>query len=416
MIRRLKLKFVALALAALFILLSFTIASMDFLDYLSVVRNADEVLSLITFYHGEFPDDTMDREEWLPEGMSPELPFETRFFSVKMNTEGQTTAIEIGNIFAIDAEEAEQLARDAVGEEREKGFIGNYRYLVTNTEMGTEVTFLDCGRSIDMFRSFTAFSIRMSLIGYAITAIAIWFFVGRLVRPAAEGYEKQKRFITDASHEIKTPLTIISANVDLLKMDFGENECLNDIEQQSKRLTELTNDLVYLARMEEPDHKMTMIDFPVSETVQEAASPFRTLAKSQEKSLDISIDPLLSMRGNSKAIAQLTSILLDNALKYSPSGGEISLRLARQGRKLVLTVTNPSVAPLDAKSLRHVFDRFYRTDPSRNSETGGHGIGLSLAQAIVTAHKGKIAATSPDGSVFCITATFPCKNMEGKGA
>lgn len=199
-------------------------------------------------------------------------------------------------------------------------------------------------------------------------------------------------------------MTIINANVDVLEMDMGKNECLEDILQQTKRLTSLTNDLVYLARMEESENSLQMIEFPVSEVVYETAMSFKTLAQSQEKDFICNVQPILSMRGNDKAIQQLVSILMDNALKYSPAGGSISLNFISQSRTLLLTVFNTTQTVINPDDLHCVFDRFYRTDPSRNSETGGHGIGLSVAKSIVTAHGGKIHAHTQDGRSFQITA------------
>ena len=162
-----------------------------------------------------------------------------------------------------------------------------------------------------------------------------------------------------------------------------------------------------LSRMEEAAGQLPMVDFPLSEVVSDTAESFVTLATSQEKELICRIEPLLSLRGNDKAIARLVSILLDNAIKYSPKGSQIELNLQKQGRRVLLWVGNRSNAPITAENLRHVFDRFYRTDASRNSETGGHGIGLSMAQAIVNEHGGKIGASSPDGESFVVTASFP---------
>ena len=150
-----------------------------------------------------------------------------------------------------------------------------------------------------------------------------------------------------------------------------------------------------------------MIAFPVSEIILDAAAPFRTLAQTQNKEFVCQVQPMLSMCGNDKMISQLVSILLDNALKYSLKGSRILLTFGKQGRRLILTVSNPSALPVTDENLRHVFERFYRTDPSRNSETGGYGIGLSMARAIVTAHGGKISAGSSDGKSFLVTAVFP---------
>lgn len=290
----------------------------------------------------------------------------------------------------------------------ERGFLDTFRYAKIAEGDSIRITFLDCGRKLDAFRNFLTASILMAATGFVIVFVVISFFAGKFIRPIAESHEKQKRFITDAGHEIKTPLTIINANVDLLEMDVGQNECLQDIRQQAKRLTALTNHLVCLARMEEAEHTLPMIVFPVSEVIEETAMPFKTLSQVQGKTFQCEVQPLLSMQGNDKAISQLVSVLMDNALKYSPVGGIIALRFVRKNKTLLLTVANTTETLVPPEALSRVFDRFYRTDPSRNSETGGHGIGLSLAKAIVAAHGGKISAEAPeDGKVFRITVSLP---------
>lgn len=289
----------------------------------------------------------------------------------------------------------------------QSGFIDEFRYVVDEKEHGTTIIFLDCGRKLDSFRSFLYGSILMSLIGYVITSIIIFIFSGKIVRPIAESYEKQRRFITDAGHEIKTPLTIISANADLLEADLGSNESLMDIQQQTKRLRSLTEDLVALAHMEEVDKSIPKIEFPLSEVIEDAAFPFRAMAQAQGKEFLCNVQPLLSLNGNAKAIEKLITILMDNALKYSPEGGTITLNVSQQNKNIQISVVNTADVDVTPENLCHVFDRFYRTDASRNSETGGHGIGLSVAKAITVAHGGQIRASSSDGHSFHITVTLP---------
>lgn len=407
MIRRLKIKFTALALTALFVLLAVIVAGMNLLNYNSLVDEADETLSLLSRNQGVFPNFEEDRPVWLPPGMSPEIPFESRFFSVLADRNGEIVYADTNHIYAVDDLTAVEYAREALEGKGDRGFVKNFRYIRMPERQGVRITFLDCGRKMDLYYDFVTFSIGMSVLGYAVTAVAVCFFAGKFIRPVAESYEKQKRFITDAGHEIKTPLTIISANVDVLKMDLGENECLEDIGKQAKRLAGLTNDLVCLARMEEARSSLQMIEFPVSEVILDAAAPFRALAQTRNREFVYRVQPVLSMVGNAGEISRLVGILLDNAFKYSPERGAVSLNFERQGRRLILSVSNFSALPLTDENLWHVFDRFYRADSSRNSETGGHGIGLSVAQAIVAAHGGKISAGSSDGKSFLVTAVFP---------
>lgn len=247
----------------------------------------------------------------------------------------------------------------------------------------------------------------IALGGLAAVLILLLLLSKRIVRPVAESYEKQKQFITDAGHELKTPLTIIGADADLAEMECGENQWIQDIRRQTQRLTELTQDLIYLSRVEEEGLSLQSIDFPLSDVAEEMAHSFLPLAQNQGKRLEIAVQPMLSFRGDEKSIRQPCSILLDNALKYSPQEGELLFRLEKQGKNILLSVSNTTSQPIKKEELCHLFDRFYRTDPSRNSQTGGYGLGLSIARSIVTAHKGKIRAESPQESVLTIQVTLP---------
>ena len=407
MIKRLKIKFIILSMTSLFALLALVVIGMNIINYSSVCREADDVLSVISQGRGTFPDFEEGRRDRLPPGMSPELPYESRYFSVSFDKAGNVIRMDLSRIITVDKLAAQEYAAAVLTEESQSGFIGDFRFAKNIEEDGIRITFLDCGRKLTAFHTFMLVSISMASLGFVIVFFIIAFCAGRIIKPIAESYEKQKRFITDAGHEIKTPLTIIGANVDILEMDVGQSECLDDIKQQVKRLTTLTNELVYLTRMEEADNALPMVDFPVSEVVLETAMPFKALAQAEEKELGIHVEPLLSMRGNNKAIQQLVSVLMDNAVKYSPRGGKIKLTFVKQARSVVLTVYNRTASAMNPADLAHVFDRFYRTDPSRNSEIGGYGIGLSVAKAIVTAHGGKIQAGTDDERSFCITVTFP---------
>lgn len=406
MIRKLRIKFIVLSMFSLFALLLIIVSGMNILNYKSVAREADDVLAIISQNKGVFPDFVGKRDDRFPPNMSPELPYESRYFSVLLSSTGKVIHAETSRIFSVDIDMAVKYATNVFQKSSNRGFEDDFRYVKTSEAGNIRITFLDCGRKLDAYHNFLVISITMALVGYIVVFFVISFFSGKFIRPIAESYEKQKRFITDAGHEIKTPLTIINANVDLLEIDFEKNECLEEIRQQAKRLTTLTNDLIYLARMEESRNALQMIEFPVSEVVWETAMSFKTLAQAQGKEFACNVQPMLSLCGDNKAIEQLVSILMDNAMKYSPCGGIVSLNFVRQNKNLLLTVFNTTATFITPDNLHHVFDRFYRMDPSRNSEIGGHGIGLSVANAIVTAHGGKISAHTQDGQSFQITAVF----------
>lgn len=407
MIKKLKIKIIALSMASLFLLLSLIVTGLNLLNYNALINDADMILSLLSQNKGMFPDFDPNKKQPMPFEFSPELPHESRYFSVLLDKDGSVILTDTGKIAAIDTEAAVQYAQEVIADNKEHGFKDKYRYNIAVENTGTRITFLDCGRKIDDFYNYLFTSILMALSGFAIVFVIFVFISGKIIKPIAESYEKQKQFITDAGHEIKTPLTIISANVDVLEMDIGKNECLEDISKQSKKLKELTDNLIMLTRMEETQESIQKVAIPLSEIIEDTVNDFKSLAFSQSKELDINIQPMLSINGNSQSIEQLTSILLDNALKYSPINSVVKVELVKQNKNIVFSVTNEAVNGIDSDSISKIFDRFYRTDVSRNSETGGHGIGLSVAKAIVKAHNGKIFARALKDSSFCITTTFP---------
>jgi len=191
-----------------------------------------------------------------------------------------------------------------------------------------------------------------------------------------------------------------SENTESLKGSLG------DIGDQVDRLTDLTNDLVYLSRMEEGSD-LVMSELPLSDLVSETTSSFEALARDNGKAIETNIEPMLTATGSTKELEKLVSILLENAVKYSDASEPIKVNLKKDGRNNILEIANRTSEKLDSESLPHVFERFYRTDESRNSATGGHGIGLSMASAIVSAHKGRIAARTTDGYDFIVTAVLP---------
>ena len=444
MIRKLRRRFIVSSMLALVLVLGVIMGTINLINYVNVVRSADAVLDLLVANGGSFPGLLLDHGERGPERPweedaddedvddpnaeddvdeddlksrlfqnggrhggrldSPELPFETRYFTVTLDASGAVSGTELGRIAAVDADTAAQMA--ARTGRRARGFVGEYRFVRETLDDGERLLFVDCGQNLAFFRSFLATSGLISLLGLAAVFGLIVLFSGQITRPAAESYEKQRRFITDAGHELKTPLTIINADADVLAMDVGEdNEWLQDIQRQTGRLAELTGDLVQLARMEETDAASFAV-FSLSEAVAEIAQSFQGPALNEGKRFDLDIAPGLNLRGDVKAVKRLTSILLDNAVKYSDAGGAIRLTLIRQGKSAALTVYN-TCEHIDRADLPHLFERFYRTEKSRNSEKGGSGIGLSIAEAVVLAHKGRINAVTDDERSLRITAELP---------
>lgn len=321
-----------------------------------------------------------------------------------MTDEKTVLSANTEKISAVDETGAAEYAR-AVWE-REGGFYQDFQFLCWEGGDETLFVFLDLSKEIASFCSLLLSSIWVAFLGLLCVFNLLFTLSKRIVRPVSESYEKQRRFITDAGHEIKTPLTIISADADVLDMEYGGSEWLRDIHIQVQRLTALTNDLIYLSKMEEGGNRLQTREFSLSALAEELVRSFQATARTQGKTFTSRVQPNILLRGDEKMIGQALSNLLDNALKYSEPEGTISLTLEKRGRSVCLEVynTTPSISEEDLKSL---FDRFYRADPSRNSRTGGHGIGLSIVQAVVQAHKGEVSASSRDGRSLTVSVTLP---------
>lgn len=435
MIRKLRRKFIAISMFSLLAVLLLILGTVHIINYHSVIAEADDTLSLLAAGGGSFPrmeapeEDEIGKEEGMngetgeemedpagekpreqpgeiPGHMSPELPYESRYFSVILKENGEAASVDTGKVAAIDSSTAVQYAYEVWQTGRDHGFIKSYRYVAQETENGRQIIFLDCRRNLSTFYSFLWSSMVISALGLAAVFILLLVLSRRIVAPVSDSYEKQKRFITDAGHEIKTPLTIVDADAEILEMELGDNEWLRDIRTQTRRLKELTDDLIYLSRMEEGQTHMTMMEFPLSDMVSELAQSFQAPARTQGKEIRCEIEPMISWKGDEKALGQLTSILLDNAVKYSSPGSVVEVKLFRQRKHVVWTVSNQTEG-IDPEQLHHMFDRFYRGEASRNAATGGHGIGLSVARAVAEAHRGKISAASEDGRKLTVTVTLP---------
>ena len=423
MIKKFQRRFILMAMAALLAVLILIIGGINVYNFHEVAADADELLHIISYNRGSFPE--MDDEDLRPNRpesldphggrhekefnrLSPETPYETRYFFVGINNEtGEADLIETSKIVAVDQENAEKMARSALENEDDGGYLGEYRYYVSRARKHTFVVFVDCGRTLESAKRFLLGSVIISAGGYLLVFVIVSLLSRYAIRTMVTGYEKQKQFISNAGHELKTPLTIIQADTDILEMDFGENEWLTDIRRQVQRLSDLTGELSKLSRMEETSEPIQMAELDLSALAAEQARSFESPAKIKEQVLTSTIQPRLYLRGNEKALRQLCDILLDNAVKYAPDGAEIRLTLEKSAKQLRLCVENPSKLPLPTEDLDQLFERFYRTDPSRSSETGGLGLGLAVARAVAETHGGSIRANCPEGANLSIVVLLP---------
>ena len=387
MIRDLRKKFILVAMLSTMLVLTAIMGVVNFSNYREMLDRADEMTALLEQNDGKFPeepswheqDDTEtppakpENDEKDKSRFSVETPFETRYFTVTVDENGEVTDCDLDRIAAVDEETAEEYTQTAQQKNKTTGFQGIYRYRVTETEDGAKYVFL-----------------------------LVVIFSRMVFRPVEESIQKQKRFITDASHELKTPLTIIDANIEVMEMESGESQWTKSTRKQIQRLSGLVQQLVTLSRLDEEKGLEEKCEFNLSEAVSECVQPYESLAQTREKNLTLNIEEDITYTGDERSIRQLAGILMDNAVKYSSENGNITLTLKKKGKKIFLEVYNDA-DDLPQGKLDVLFERFYRLDSSRNSGTGGSGIGLSMAKAIVQAHKGKITAENKNGRGLTIT-------------
>ena len=292
---------------------------------------------------------------------------------------------------------------EAIKVGKTSGFIGSYRFLKVESNVGNLILFLNCQRELDSFESFLKNSILISFVVIVSVLILVILVSKKVIAPIQETYIKQKQFITGASHELKTPLAIISSNADVLEMEHGDSKWTNNIHNQVERLSSLVNSLVVFSRMEEKD-SVERAQFNLTEALKLRIEDFNELANFQKKYIVTDIDSALNYYGEKDAIVQLMDILLENAIKYAPEDSDILVCLKKNRKNAILKVSNK--ADVKKGDLSKVFDRFYRLDESRNSTIKGYGIGLSMAQLIAEKHRETIRAYSPEDGVFKIEMRF----------
>ena len=341
-------------------------------------------------------------------GYTPETPFETRYFTVSFTADGTVSDVNTGNIAAIDSEEAVALAERVAETGKSRGYVHRYKYRKTKTADGTMYIFLDCSRDLGSVMQFLRTSILIAALAFCGISSLVILLSPLMIRPITESYEKQKSFITNAGHELKTPLAAIESCNDVIEMESGETKWTKGIRSEVHRLNSLTQELVELARMDERGYDIEQNTLDLSELAGEVLGKCFYRAENCGLRFDTDIRPGIAVMGNRHYLTELIDILADNALKYSPEGATITFTLEAKGRSAVLTASNPAKG-LTVGKQNKFFDRFYRGNSSRSAGPEGYGIGLSMAQSIVSAHNGKIDAFSGDGKILTITVKLPVK-------
>ena len=407
MLKKLQHKFVGIAIIALVTIVFVELVSVNLVNVYQHDSDSRNLLYLIAENDGVLPGGMSGgafNAFWNPFGktnkITEETKYSTRFFVVKLHG-NVVTDISVRNIASVDNQKAFEFASDVFERNPGFGFIDTYRYYyaVDSETGGAIMVFLDFEPELVDILTLASISLLMGLLCIIVLIFPVYLLSKNALRPVKNSIEKQKQFITDAGHELKTPLAIISADVDVLEMCEGENEWLDSIRSQIQRMNLLVRNLVELSKLNEADGVWEAAEFNISEAVLDTALSFEPIAKSRDLLFEAQAEPDLRYKGNEGEIRQLVSILCDNAVKYAAPQGRIHLSLYKTGKTICLDAYN-DCEELDKEKLPHLFDRFYRADTSRARETGGYGIGLSIAKAIVDRHKGKITASAPDDRVI----------------
>lgn len=403
MTKKLKRRFILFTMASVTGLLLFIVIAINGLNGAMLSHQSERVLQTLVETNGDFtlsapspePPPTLPREMQFGDSMERDRIRASRFFIVQFDIDGTMIDCNIDHISSVNAEEAESYARLVLRSGKTSGQMNGYRYTVKESGTIQYVFFLDIAEQRAGFRTVLFVSVAIALLCFVVLFVIVVLLSGKVIRPVTAGMEKQKQFITNAGHEMKTPLAIITSNNDTMALLYGENKYNGNIRTQARRLNTLMSDLLTLARLDE-EIPLPTETVNISETAEEIVSVFREEAAARGRTLHAKIEPGLILKTHRDSFRQLLSILLDNALKYTSDGGEIHLSLDRNGRHIRLIEEN-TCAPSPKVDPEKLFERFYRGDDARTQKTeaSGYGIGLSAARAICENFGGKITASYP---------------------
>ena len=403
MFKSLRKKFVATTVGSVAVVIAILAIALNFINFNKLEERIDTTLLDASKSQALIKIFAEDGEDLVITKNSSSATEYNGFSIAKVDNKGRIIKAYRDDSLIADQDALQIKVIEALGKGKSSGFIGSYRFLKVETDVGNLILFLNCQRELDSYESFVKNSVLIS-IGVIISVLVLIILVSkRVIAPIQETYLKQKQFITGASHELKTPLAIISSNADVLEMMNGDSKWTTNIHNQVDRLTSLVNSLVVFSRMEEKD-TVERTNFDLTETLKSRIEDFDELANFQKKYIVTDIDENLNYYGEKESIIQLMDILLENAIKYAPEDSNIWVKLNKNRKYATLKVSNK--ANVVKGDLSKVFDRFYRLDESRNSAIKGYGIGLSMAQLIAEKHKETIQAYAPEDGIFKIEMRF----------
>lgn len=398
MMKSLQKKFIRITMLAVTAVMLVLCLSVNIANYVSTQSDLNRTLDMIADHRGTVPEK--------PTGpFTEETPYSTRYFVLRYNDEGVLSDAGLDNIASITEDDVPEYLSFAVSQGEDDGYYNGYQYKISR--VGADrfmAVFLDCYQQRRSVYTLALLSLAVTAVCILLVYVIVLLCSKKAIEPMLKNAQRQKQFITDASHELKTPITVIATSLTVLEMEVGKQKWIDKAMAQTEKLKALVNSLVTLARMDEEDSPLQFSSFAAGSAVRETAESFVDFAESEGLSLKLDIDDTLSYVGDEYAVRQLVSILLDNAVKYAAPDSEISfcLRKSELFAKGICIQTSNHCEALETDKLDKLFDRFYRSDESRQSS--GFGIGLSIARSIAEGHHGRITATSPSDDVIVFTA------------
>ena len=327
-------------------------------------------------------------------------------FSIQIDHFYNVRRIVLTRDITVQQDEITGYANQALQSGKNYGELGRYAYYIQQKDYGKIIVFMNIQsyqQTQKNLRFTTSLIGLLTIIAFFGLSVILSFW---LVRPVKTTFDKQKLFISNASHELKTPLAVISANTDVLEAQIGDNKWLGYIKTETSRMSELVEELLCLARLDDKTgHKLVKEEFCLSDVFLQTALPFESKVFEMGKQFNVEAQPDLYYKGDTSSIRHVLTILIDNAIKYSKENGEISVKLyAHSGKKIIEVYNTGEGVPKD--NLNKIFERFYRQDEARNSKSGGYGLGLAIARSSVEAHDGKISAQSEYGKWIKFTVVL----------
>lgn len=411
MIYKLQRKFINICILAFLTVFMLTFATVYLFTYTYAVSTSDNFADLILNNDEKFPSYHAYNEHaefphihslFRPD-INAETEFTTRFFILHFNENGQHVSSNTESIAGITAEEAIEYGKDALASQKERGWLHGYRYKTEIEDHGATVIFINNDLLSTMLSLILKAAAAFLLVGGTVFLIIVIIFSKRAVQPVADSYAKQKQFITNANHELKTPLTLILTNTDILESDFGKNEWLDDIRCEGEQMTQLINQMIYLARMDETPAAAAKEPVNLTQLAADLHHEFRSLLEQKQLSMTLELNEPVVVTGDFSEFRQLFSVLMENAIKHCDPNGHISVSL-RLDKHPVFSIENTYAAVSDL-DLHSLFERFYRADRARTSGSG-FGIGLAIAKSIADKYNAAIRAENRNNTAIRFVVEF----------